>query len=167
MDALHQFAETVLGLSKQSHQLLIWQICIRAVVVYLVMIAFVRFGKKRFLGRATAFDAILVIVIGSTAARAITGNSPFVGTLACVFVLIALHWLISLFARNSPALGWLVKGQPDMLVRDGNVNVPALKKAHMSADDLHEDLRQQGVDKLAEVKEARLERSGQLSVIKK
>jgi uncharacterized membrane protein YcaP (DUF421 family) len=37
----------------------------------------------------------------------------------------------------------------------------------MSPDDLEEDLRQQGIKKHVQVEEARLERSGKLSVIKK
>jgi uncharacterized membrane protein YcaP (DUF421 family) len=37
----------------------------------------------------------------------------------------------------------------------------------MSRDDLEEDLRQQDVEKPDQVKEARLERSGRLSVISK
>jgi uncharacterized membrane protein YcaP (DUF421 family) len=43
----------------------------------------------------------------------------------------------------------------------------ALARAHMSADDLDEDLRDKGVRLPSEVEEARLERSGKLSVIKK
>jgi uncharacterized membrane protein YcaP (DUF421 family) len=42
-----------------------------------------------------------------------------------------------------------------------------MKDAHMSKDDLAEDLRQAGVKSRSDVKEARLERSGKLSVIKK
>ncbi len=42
-----------------------------------------------------------------------------------------------------------------------------MKAAHMSSGDLEEDLRQKGVDEPKKVKEARLERSGDLSVIKK
>src|ERR1051325_5413163 len=115
MDALSNLAEALLGLSLRSQQLDIWQICLRAIIVYLAMIVFVRFGKKRFLSRATAFDAILVIVIGSTAARAITGNAPFFGTLAAVFVLIALHWIISFITSNAPAAGGLVSGHSSVL----------------------------------------------------
>jgi uncharacterized membrane protein YcaP (DUF421 family) len=37
----------------------------------------------------------------------------------------------------------------------------------MSADDLAEDLREKGVEKPEDLKEARLERSGKVSVIKK
>jgi uncharacterized membrane protein YcaP (DUF421 family) len=167
MDALKDITDTALGLSLRPQQLELWQICLRAVIVYLAMIMFVRFGKKRFLSRATAFDAILVIVIGSTAARAITGNAPFFATLAAVWVLIAMHWVISYFTEGSPTLGSLVKGNTTVLVRNGRVDRQALKDAHMSPDDLDEDLREQGIDDPKKVKEARLERSGKLSVIRK
>ena len=167
METLYRYADTLLGLSERSQQLTYAQMGLRAAVVYLAMIMFVRFGKKRFLSRATAFDAILVIIVGSTAARAITGNSPLFETLAAVFALIALHWVISYFTEGSPALGSLVKGNPTLLVRNGRVHKKALNDAHMSRDDLDEDLREQGVDNLAKVQEARLERSGKLSVIRK
>jgi uncharacterized membrane protein YcaP (DUF421 family) len=167
MDALKDITDTALGLSLRPQQLELWQICLRAVIVYLAMIMFVRFGKKRFLSRATAFDAILVIVIGSTAARAITGNAPFFETLAAVWILIAMHWVISYFTEGSPMLGSLVKGNTTVLVRNGRVDRQALKDAHMSPDDLDEDLREQGIDDPKKVKEARLERSGKLSVIRK
>jgi uncharacterized membrane protein YcaP (DUF421 family) len=167
MDALKDITDTALGLSLRSQQLELWQICLRAVIVYLAMIVFVRFGKKRFLSRATAFDAILVIVIGSTAARAITGNAPFFETLAAVWILIAMHWVISYFTESSPTLGSLVKGNTTVLVRNGRIDRQALKDAHMSPDDLDEDLREQGIADPKKVKEARLERSGKLSVIRK
>jgi uncharacterized membrane protein YcaP (DUF421 family) len=167
MDALKDITDTALGLSLRPQQLELWQICLRAVIVYLAMIMFVRFGKKRFLSRATAFDAILVIVIGSTAARAITGNAPFFATLAAVWVLIAMHWVISYFTEGSPTLGSLVKGNTTVLVRNGRIDRQALKDAHMSPDDLDEDLREQGIADPKKVKEARLERSGKLSVIRK
>ena len=167
MDTLRSIGETLLGLSKPSSALDVGQLCLRAAIVYLVMILFLRLAKKRSLGRATVFDAILVIIIGSVASRAITGNAPFFGALAAVLVLIAMHWLISLGARGWPRLGWLVKGQSDLLIKNGKVDCAELKRAHMTDDDLAEDLRQKGVSNPADVKEARLERDGVLSVIKR
>ena len=122
MDTLRSIGETLLGLSKPSSALDVGQLCLRAAIVYLVMILFLRLAKKRSLGRATVFDAILVIIIGSVASRAITGNAPFFGALAAVLVLIAMHWLISLGARGWPRLGWLVKGQSDLLIKNGKVD---------------------------------------------
>jgi uncharacterized membrane protein YcaP (DUF421 family) len=136
-------------------------------VVYLVLIGYVRFGKKRFLGQATALDAILVIIIGSVASRAISGTAPFIASLAAAFSLIAIHWILSYFTELSPALSYFTKGHDTLLIKSGRVNRKALRDAHMSNDDLAEDLRQNGVASVSQVKEARLERSGRLSVIRK
>jgi len=75
--------------------------------------------------------------------------------------------VISLISRESPTISSLVKGHSTVLVRNGHVNAQALKAAHMTRDDLDEDLRQEGVDQVSDVKEAQLERSGELSVIRK
>jgi len=164
---MESFSETILGLSKQPHDLGAGELCVRAIIVYLIMILFLRMAKKRFLSRATVFDVILGIIIGSTASRAISGNAPFLGALAAVFVLIVMHWLLSLSARDSVWIGWLIKGKADILIRDGTVDIAELRRAHMSDDHLAEDLREKGVMKPSEEKETRLERSGALSVVKR
>jgi uncharacterized membrane protein YcaP (DUF421 family) len=165
---LYNALDQALGLSAtRAEELAAWQVCLRAVAVFLILIVYVRFGKKRFLGEATAFDAILVIVVGSLASRAISGTAPFVASLAGTFVLVATHWVISYLVRDSKTLSYLIKGHDTVIVRDGRIDRKALKQSHMSADDLAEDLRSEGVEKASEVKEARLERSGKLSVIKR
>jgi uncharacterized membrane protein YcaP (DUF421 family) len=168
MQAISSFADAVLGLSAaRPEDIGIAQVCCRALVVYLVLIGYVRFGKKRFLGQATALDAILVIIIGSVASRAISGTAPFIASLAAAFSLIVIHWVLSYFTESWPALSYLTKGHDTLLIKNGRVNRQALRDAHMSDDDLAEDLRQNGVASANEVKEARLERNGRLSVIRK
>jgi uncharacterized membrane protein YcaP (DUF421 family) len=129
-------------------------------------LAIVRLGKKRFLGRATAFDVILGIMLGSIVSRAVTGNAPLVPALGAAAVLMLMHWLFSAIALRWHGFGALVKGQPRLLVQDGRPRDDAMRASHMTEHDLWEDLRGKSVSSLAEVKEARLERSGQLSVVK-
>jgi uncharacterized membrane protein YcaP (DUF421 family) len=159
--------DTVLGLSLKSEQLGFGHMAARAFIMYLALIVILRSGKKRFFGRATAFDVILVILVGSVAARAMTGGAPYFASLLGVIVLVGMHWLFSLMSRSSKTVSALIKGHSTILVRDGHVDHRELRTAHMSDDDLAEDLRQEGVADVTAVKEARLERSGQVSVIKK
>ena len=167
MEAVFTIANALLGLSAEKpEQLATTQVCMRAVVVFFVLIAYLRLAKKRFLGQSTAFDAILVIVIGSISSRAISGTAPFGASLAGTLTLIALHWLLSYAAMYVPGLSGLVKGHSTIIIRDGLVDRKALQASHMTQDDLAEDLRQEGIASVSEVKEARLERSGSLSVIK-
>jgi uncharacterized membrane protein YcaP (DUF421 family) len=167
MDGLGSILDMLFGFSAtKAEELNTLQVCLRAVIVFFLLLGYVRFGKKRFLGQATALDAILVIVIGSVASRAISGTAPFVPSMAAAFMLVAVHWLLTYFTQSSRALGNIVKGYDTLLIKNGRVDRKALRDAHMSDDDLAEDLRQQGVASASDVKEARLERNGRLSVIK-
>lgn len=168
MAPLWNSIDALLGLSAtKAEELSTFQVCLRAFVVYLVLIGYVRFAKKRFLGEATGFDAILVIVIGSIASRAISGTAPFIASLAGTFVLVLVHWVISFITQNSPFLSYLTKGKDTVLLRDGEIDRKALAASHMSEDDLTEGLRQEGIEMPGQVKAARLERSGKISVIRK
>ncbi|HSH27021.1 MAG TPA: hypothetical protein VK972_04515, partial [Wenzhouxiangella sp.] len=87
---------TVLGLD--DNDLTVWQMAARAIVAYPVGIAFVRIGKKRFMGKFTAIDVIMGIIIGSILARVIIGNSPFFESLGEGLVLVLLHYLLALLS---------------------------------------------------------------------
>jgi uncharacterized membrane protein YcaP (DUF421 family) len=162
MDAVH----AGLGLGLESRDLTVLQMGLRAVVVFITTVLMVRLAKKRFMGRATAFDMILGIMIGSMVSRAVTGNAPFFPALAATAVLLGMHWLFSGIALHWHGFGSLMKDEPRTLVRDGQVDESAMRKSHMTEHDLWEDLRVKGVSDLKQVAEARLERSGSLSVIK-
>jgi uncharacterized membrane protein YcaP (DUF421 family) len=143
------------------------QMAARAVVVYIALIIIVRLGKKRFLGKGSAFDIIVGVMLGAVAGRAISGGAPVVPSLAACAALVALHWLFSLAAVRSHALGGIIKGHPSVIVRDGKVDEKALRGCHLSKRDLEEELRQHNIASLDRVAEARLERSGQISILTK
>ena len=166
MDEIEGLLRLALGLGLDNKDINIPQMALRAVVVYIVTVAVVRFGKKRFMGRATAFDVILGIMLGSIASRAITGNSPFVPALVATGVLVGMHSLFSGIAMHWHRFGAAIKGHSNVLVRDGRIDWKLMRATHMTEHDLWEDLREKGITRLEEVAEARLERDGGLSVIK-
>jgi uncharacterized membrane protein YcaP (DUF421 family) len=166
MDEVGDALRAALGLGLESRDIGILQMALRAAVVFIVTVLMVRLAKKRFMGRATAFDVILGIMIGSMVSRAVTGNAPFVPALAATAVLLGMHWLFSGIALYWHGFGSLMKDEPRTLIREGQVDEKAMRKSHMTEHDLWEDLRIKGVSDLKQVAEARLERSGNLSVIK-
>jgi uncharacterized membrane protein YcaP (DUF421 family) len=165
MDGIETALRLTLGLGVEGKELGASQMALRAVVVYVATVLMVRLGKKRFMGQSSAFDVILGIMLGSIVSRAITGNAPFVPALAAAGVLLAMHWLFSALAFRSHSFGKAIKGEARVLVRDGALDREAMRRAHISEHDLREDLRGEGVSRLERVAEARLERSGKLSVI--
>jgi uncharacterized membrane protein YcaP (DUF421 family) len=144
------------------------EMCLRAALVYMAVLVMVRIGHKRFLGRSTAFDIVLGIILGSVVSRAITGNAPFLPALAAGLTLILLHSALSALAIRSAVSAKLIKGRPRILVHAGELDAGQLRRARISEEDLREALRlSAGLEELEKVQSARLERNGEISVVKK
>jgi uncharacterized membrane protein YcaP (DUF421 family) len=167
MTQIGTWMDAVMGLSLQPLQIGFGHMAVRAFLMYVLLIVLVRFGKKRFLGNATAFDYILVVLVGAIAGRAMTGGAAYFPSLLGIAILIAMHWVFSALASRSPWFSHLIKGNATRLIQGGKVDAKALARAHMSKDDLSEDLRSHGEQEAHGVERAYLERSGKLSVIKK
>src|SRR5918998_3673997 len=138
MEQAWDFVEQALGLGLEGKHLTATQMALRAAVVFVASIAMLKVGDKRFMGKNTALDVFLGIVFGSTVSRAITGNAPFGPTLAAGFVLVLLHWLFAAIAFRSHGFGKLVKGNKRLLVLGGEIQWDAMKKAHVTTQDLEE-----------------------------
>jgi uncharacterized membrane protein YcaP (DUF421 family) len=164
---IYRWSDGLLGLSVKAEDLGFGHMATRAALMYILLIWLIRSAKKRFLGEATAFDMILVIVLGSIAARGLTGGAPYFPCVLAMAILIAMHWLFSYIAQRSQWFSGVLKGHSTLLIAGGRIQQGSLRAAHMSRDDLDEELRQQGVADPAKVNEARLERSGRLSVLRK
>lgn len=157
---------TWLGLSQEPKDLSVVQMGLRAVLVFLVTIAAVRVGPMRFIGRNTALDFLLAVLLGSVMSRAINGSAPMLPTLVAGFALVAVHWALAVLAFHVSPLGKLIKGKARPLVEDGRPLPGNLRRANFTHDDLLENLRLQGkTEDIGQVKVARLERNGQVSVI--
>lgn len=142
------------------------QMPLRAAVVYLSALVMVRMGEKRFFGKNTAFDLILGIIFGSVVSRAINGSAALVPTLLAGATLIGLHWALAVVSFRFSRFGTLVKGRPRTLVRDGTILRDAMRRSHLSDDDLETALREEArLKDVSRVQEARLERSGNVSVL--
>ena len=166
MEQVWSAVSWALGLEWEGKYLTVTHMALRAVVVFVLSIAMLKVGDKRFMGKSTALDVFLGIVFGSTVSRAITGNAPFFPALAAGLTLVLLHWLFAAVAFRSHGFGKLVKGQSRLLVRDGEVQWDAMRKSHVTTHDLEEALRREGEEPDVErVKAAHLERNGDISII--
>ncbi len=166
MEQAWEVVEQALGLGLEGKHLTVMQMVLRAVVVFILSIVMLKVADKRFMGKSTALDVFLGIVFGSTVSRAITGNAPFGPTLAASFALVLLHWLFAAVAFRSQGFGKLVKGDKRLLVLGGEVQWPAMRRAHVTTHDLEETLRREGEEPdISRVKEAHLERGGDISII--
>lgn len=125
-----------LGLGLEAKNINVWQMSLRAVVVFVASIVMLRLGNKRFMGKHTTLDVMLGIVFGSVVSRAINGNAPFFPTLAAALVLVLLHWTLAAIAFRSHGFGKLVKGHDRVLIKDGELQWDEMKRSHVTEGDL-------------------------------
>lgn len=144
-----------------------WQMCIRAAIIFVYAVALYRLVPRRSFAGLTPFDIGLTVILGSSLSRALTGNAPLLPTLAATILLVALHAGLATLAPRSRLVSLAIKGRPVLLIRDGKVDERAARRARLGPRDLEEELRLEGVADPAEVKEARLERNGAVSVLRR
>lgn len=158
--------QTYLGVGRESADLNSAEVAIRTAIVYLASLALVRVASRRFLSQATAFDVIVGIMLGSIMSRAINGSALFLPTIVAGLVLVGLHWLFAFIAFHTSVFGPVVKGEPVLLVKDGEVQEEGMRFANLTPRDLNEALRlQSGDTDPKKIKRAYLERNGSISVV--
>ena len=168
MNAIYNFLTSLLGLGMEPKELTFTQMSLRGVIIFLLTLVMVRLSSKRSLAEKTAFDAILLVILASVLSRAINGTAGFFTSIGCSFVLVFLHRFFGWIACRFHAFGKIIKGSPAIIIENGQLQRQTMRRDLISDHDLEEDLRLDAqTDDIAKIKTARLERSGDISFIKR
>jgi len=168
MSDFTSFLQSIIGPDGQPKELTVLQLCLRAFIIFVLGLAMVRIGDRRSLSEKTGFDTLFLVLIGAILARAINGSAAFFTTIGCAFFLMLVHRIFAFIAYRSHAFGKLIKGNDVRLVDDGQIDWKAMKHHLVSKHDLEEDLRlNAATEDINKIKVARLERSGDVSFVKK
>ena len=167
MNEVWEGVRWILGLGAEPKTLTFLQMALRVIIMYVAGLMMVRSpSDRRFSGRYTDFDVILSITFGSLLSRAINGSGPFWVTIGVGFVLVGMNRLFAFIAHKSQRFNQIISGKPLILIQDGEIKLNNMNKAHVNQTDLIASLRSNAhLSDPSKVKVARLERSGQISVI--
>jgi uncharacterized membrane protein YcaP (DUF421 family) len=141
---------------------------LRAAVVYVVVYAFTRVLGRRELSTLQPFDLILLVVIGDLIQSGVTQNDMSVTGILLVLATIGLlQVLTSFLSFRVPRLRAILEGEPIVLVEQGQIIERNMRRERLTADDLAEKARLNGVGSLDDVRWAVLETNGDISFIKR
>ena len=141
-------------------------IIIRVSVMYLYALALVRISGKQTLGQLTPMDFVVTLIIGDFFDDVFWAEVPLVQGLVAFATIVLLHMLVLFITSRNKAIYWALASPARPLVEDGRLDQKNLQLERMRPENLQSDLRLKGEEHLREIKEARLEPSGQVSVIK-
>ena len=144
------------------------QMSCRAIVTFFLTLVFLRIAGFRTFGKKTAFDNVIIIMLGSIFSRVVVGASPFIPTTAACLVFVIIHWALAKLSYYSDFIGYLVKGEKRSLYKDGRENKENMVRSAISKRDLEESLRvETHSNDFTNIEEIFLERNGEVSMIKK
>ena len=143
-------------------------IVLRTAVVLLALVVGVRVFGKRHAGEMNVYDLLLVLMTANAVQNAMTkANGHLAVALVSTGTLLALGWLCSAVTVRWPAVQARLMGAPTVIVHDGRLIWPNLKREGLSERELMSELRKRGVTDLDGVKLAILECDGSMSVVPK
>jgi uncharacterized membrane protein YcaP (DUF421 family) len=143
-------------------------IVIRAAIAFSFVFLLTRIVGRRELSSLEPFDLIMLIMMGDLVQQGVTQSDYSVtgiflaaGTLALMTVLVS--YLSFRFKRLRPILD----GEPLVIVQDGKAIEGNLKRERLTIEEVAQEARIQQIASLNDVEWAVLERTGEISFIKK
>ncbi len=141
-------------------------ILFRTLVIYVVLIATMRFMGKRQLGELELSELITALLLSEIASLPMTNQElPLSHAILPILTLMSLEVLLSGLLLKIPFLKKLLGTRPAILIHHGKIDRDAMRKIRISADELISQLRLKEVTDPADVEYAILEPNGQISVI--
>lgn len=136
------------------------------VLAYVVLIVALRLSGKRTLAKMNAFDLVVTVALGSTLSTVLLSDGVTLAEgVVGLLVLIGAQLVVAWCAIRFTLLRRLVKSQPTMLLSHGEFRWQALKRQRVTAGEVRQAVRSQGIGDLDQVAAVVLETDGSFSVI--
>ena len=141
---------------------------LRGSVTYLALFFLMRFVLKRESGSIGTADLLMVVLIADAAQNAMAGDyKSITDGLILVTTIISWNYALDWLSYHSPTLRRFLQPKPLLLVMDGKMYPRNMRKELITKEELLSEVRENGVDNIGEVSEARIEEDGHISVIKR
>ena len=143
------------------------ELMLRGTLVYWLLFCIFRFIMRRDVGAVGIADILLLVVIADAAQNAMSGGYQSVTEGAIlVATIVAWNWLLDFLSFRFPVVRRFAQPHRLTLIRAGVPQRQNMRREFITIEELEEKLREQGIEKMADVKAAYLEGDGQISVIR-
>lgn len=142
------------------------ELVIRGSIMYLGALAILRI-MRREAGEMSRADFLLIMLVADAAQNGMAGEYHSITEgLILVATIFCWNYLIDWLSYRVPAIHSLMEPPPLLVVQNGKPHRKHLRSEMITMDDLMEQLREQGVEHLSQVKRCFVEADGKLSVIR-
>ena len=141
------------------------EVFVRSIFAFVLTIGALRITGKRGVRQLSLFEFGLILVLGSAAGDATFYHDvPLLYVVVVFGVVMALYTLFNYLIDKHPRLERIMEGAPELIITEGEIDLPAFNKASLTAQELFGQLRQHQVEHLGQVRRLYLEATGEVSV---
>ena len=140
---------------------------IRPIVVYAFLLIAFRVAGKRELGQMTPFDLIVLLTISNVLQNAMIGSDNSLGGgLIGGLTLFVVNGLLSRLVYRFPRLTDWLSGGPTVLIENGRIVEPNMRREVMTLEELQRSLRHHnlGWEDVTQIRRALLELDGTVTI---
>lgn len=141
-------------------------ILIRVSVMYVFALILVRISGKQSISELSTMDFVVITILGDPLDSVIYSEVPIEQGMVSFTTIVLLHLLVRFLASRNMFVFRLVSSPPTVMIQDGTVLLTGLRAEWVRTENLKSEIRLNRENKLDEIKEARLEENGRLSVLK-
>ena len=139
---------------------------IRAIILYILIIAGIRLMGKRQVGELEPSELVLSLLIADLAAVPMQDYGiPLLSGILPILTLLLVTMMLSVLTMKSVAFRALLCGRPSIIIQNGQVDQREMRRNRLTVDELLEELRNKGYTDPSLVKYAVLETNGLLSIL--
>lgn len=141
-------------------------IFLRALILYLVVVVFMRLMGKRQIGQMQPYEIVITLLVADVVAAPM--QDPAISLVEGIVPMIALficHNFISFLCIKSRKLRKIFCGKTSTLIRNGVIDEKELKKLNLSVEEMMEALRVKNAFSLEDVYCATMETNGEISIM--
>lgn len=144
----------------------LWEIMLRGTIVFWFLFLIFRSIMRRSMGDIGLGDFLFVVIVADASQNAMSGDAKSISDgLVLISVLVFWNLLLDWLSYRSLWIRKIIEAPPIVLVRHGKLQTKAMRREFITKDDIMAKLREDGVERLADVKLMQLETDGQISIL--
>jgi uncharacterized membrane protein YcaP (DUF421 family) len=139
---------------------------VRAFLVFAFLVAALRLGGKRELGQLNVLDLAVLLLVSNALQNALIGpDNSLVGGVVGAATLFAANYLFARIVYRSRRASRILEGTPTILLKHGQLQVKALRREAIRAEELRAAALERGFQRLTDVELIVLEPNGHLAIM--
>ena len=141
-------------------------IAFRVSIMYVYTLTLLRLSGKQSVSHLTALDFIVTLIIGDLFDDVFWVEVPILQGMVAFAAITLVHFLVTYATSRNRFIHQFICSSPRLVIQNGKLLQENLRRERMSPETIQFELRLNGEEHPRDVKEARLEPKGKVSVLK-